>query len=474
MRVVTLLLASSCAALWGCGQEITVLECDGHVDVDAGNPSDTGAFDLGPSDQGFVDLGVDGGVPGDTGPEPDSGVVGCNGAPYCLTDLVASVAEAPVRTAVTFTPTVDNPQSKVLTFRAELAGSSRRPELPALVLTDITHTLNVDPSTGLVTFLVTEVPTWFASTTFEIRLFAKGPGTDPEVNFSASVRIKGNLVISSGSIVYAMASDGRPARSQNFTQGRFITGQSFVRTPRDLLVARDGSLVAYDFGATPRRLRRFDLSGENSLLQDFAFEDANQVPYLSSSESCRGLTQLPDGRYAAIDYAFSRTPKSRVVLFNEDGSYNNTLVALDPNVEWAGLTATPAGELVTLERGTDGRLVTLNPNTGAVTGVIAQGISNGFTVTRSGDGYYYVGLTSGVIRISPQGARQMVSGIQTGTSDYYQYFSAFGPTAMAITRDFGSESNNVGVVEGTMFTGWLRQAGVNNPYITPAGLAFLD
>ncbi|MBK6690005.1 MAG: hypothetical protein IPG45_36400 [Deltaproteobacteria bacterium] len=474
MRVVTLLLASSCAAFWGCGQEITVLQCDGHVDVDAGVTGDTGPFDSGTPDLGMADLGVDGGTPGDTGPEPDSGVMGCNGATYCLTDLVVSAEEAPVRTAVTFTPTVDNPQSKVLTYRVELAGSSRRPELPALVLSDITHTINVDPNTGLVTFLVTEVPTWFASTTFEIRLYAKGPGNEPEVNVSASVKIKGNLVISSGSIIYAMASDGRPARSQNFTQGRFISGQSFVRTPRDLLLARDGSLVVYDFGAVPHRLRRFDLSGENSLLQDFEFQDANQMPYLERSDASRGLAQLPDGRYGAVDYSFSRTPKSRIVLFNENGSYAATLTALDPNVEWAGLTTTPAGELVTLERGTDGRLVTLSPSTGAVTGMIAQGVSNGFTVTRSDDGFYYVGLTSGVIRISAQGARQMVSGIQTGTSDWYQYFSPFGPTSMAISRDFGSESDNVGIVVGTMFTGWLRQAAVNNPYLTPSGLAYLD
>ena len=474
MRVVTLLLASTCAALLGCGQEITVLECDGHVDVDAGNTGDTGTFDSAATDQGFPDLGSDGGVPTDTGPEPDSGVVGCNGAPYCLTDLVVSAGEAPVRTAVTFTPTVDNPQSKVLTFRVELAGNSRRPELPALVLSDITHTINVDPSTGQVTFLVTEVPTWFASTTFEIRLYAKGPGTDPEVNISASVKIKGNLLISSGSNIYAMASDGRPARSQNFTQGRFIGGQSFVRTPRDLFLARDGSLIVYDFGTDPRRLRRFDLSGENSLLPDFAFEDANQMPYLASSETCRGLTQLPDGRYAAVDFSFSRTPKSRIVLFNEDGSYASTLTAVDANVEWAGLTTTPAGELVTLERGTDGRLVTLNPSTGAVTGMIAQGVSNGFTVTRSSDGYYYVGLTSGVIRISPQGARQMVSGLATGTSDWYQYLSPFGPTSLAISRDFSGESDNVGIVVGTMFTGWVRQNAANNPYVTPAGLTYLD
>lgn len=471
MRVLTLLVCAAAGTV-ACGQEITVLECDGHVADDTGAP-DAGFADSGLTDQGTpADLGIDAGLDSDSGITPDGGGA-CSGAPYCLTALIGSEAEIPVRSPVIFTPTVDNPQSRTLTFRVELAATERRASLPPAVLSDLQYSLNVDPSTGLITFAVNEVPTWFTSTTFRVRLLAKGPGADPEVSVEATVKVRGNILISGSSRVYAMASDGRPARSQNFGEGELLSGTSFVRTPRDLLLAQDGSLIVYDFGTSPRRLKRFALTGENVLEREFDYQDAGGAPYFTSSDSCRGLTQLPDGRIAAIDFAFARAAKTRVLLFNADGSYASAFNALDADVEWNGLTTTPTGDLVTVIRDSDGALITVG-TTGTVTGMIATGISNAFTVTRSADGYYYVGAISGMIRVSPQGGRQMVAGIQTGTSDYYQYLSPFGPSGVVITRDSFSASDNVGTVTGATFDGWLRQSGAGNPAFTPTGVLYLD
>jgi hypothetical protein len=460
----------------GCGQEIVVSECDAHEEPsrDTG-PRDTGApndaSDGGVDDLGMGDIGF-----GDGGPPTDTGPNGCTGSPYCITDVTVSSAETAVRAPVMLTPTIDNPQAMALTYRAELVGGTRRPEFPPFALNGpgFMSTINVNTTNGEATFVVNDVPSYFTTTTFQVRLFIKGPGAMPEVGFTADVKIKGNVLFTGSGDVFALASDGRPARSVNFTDGRLIATDSFSREPRELLLARDGTLIVRDDGQTPNRLRRFALDSENSLLGDFAFQDTNGVAYLDSTEISRGLVQLPDGKFAAIDYSFSRTISSKIIVWNEDGSYFKTITPLN-DVYWNGLAFTDSGDLVTIEHQTNGNLVRIDVASGLVAPVpLASAIDSGWTVTRGRDGYFYIGLTSAVIRVSPTGARQMVNGIQAGTSDYYQYLTPFGPTQMLVTRDYFSTGQNVGLIDGNMFSGWFRPMGIPAPGITPYGLAYLD
>src|SRR5262249_46264867 len=126
---------------------------------------------------------------------------------------------------------------------------------------------------GTVTFTVNDVPPWFATTTFTVKLHAHS-ATGPDVATTASVDIRGNVLFSGSSAVYAVASDGRPAHSVNFTHGELLNGPSFIDTPRSMVLAHDGTLVIYDHGTQPPRIRRFQLTGENVGLGDFAYQDA--------------------------------------------------------------------------------------------------------------------------------------------------------------------------------------------------------
>src|SRR5262249_43019737 len=155
-------------------------------------------------------------------------------------------------------------------------------------------------------------------------------GAMPEVTAEGRVTIRGNTVFANYQTVHSVASDGRPARSISLNTGRLIEGSSFIREPGNMFVARDGTLIVYDMGASPERLRRFDLSGENVHLGDFEYQDAQATAYIQVDQSGTGLTQLMDGRFALAVYDYDRNPDSAIVLWNEDGTYDRTLNALDP------------------------------------------------------------------------------------------------------------------------------------------------
>jgi hypothetical protein len=88
------------------------------------------------------------------------------------------------------------------------------------------------------------------------------------------------------------------------------------------------------------------------------------------------------------------------------------------------------------------------------------------------DGYFYVGLSGSVLRVTPQGGKQMVSGLpSTGSS--YRYMAPFGG-GIAAGLSTGSSSTNVLLIEGTDFVKQLRRENVGGPYLTPYGIAWLD
>lgn len=461
--------------LFGC-EKITVLECDGHVadgSLDGGVDEDTGAGDSGRPD-GTVE--GDGGMP--DGGDLDGGTLdggsGCAGAGYCIDAIQVSQEVANVREMVVLTPMVSNPGGEALMFSGtagEIA-TERRPELPAADLADIEITFVVDPGTGEAQLTVTEVPTWFATTTFVVPIHASAAG-GPDVSAEARVTVRGNVLVSGSSAVYAIASDGAPARSENFSEGRLLSGGSFVDEPEDLLLARDGTLLVYDDGASPPRIRRFAMDGENSHVGDFQTDDGG-MPIIDASQTGIGMTQLADGRVVLVDYNFSRTVESRIHIWNEDGSYSHSFNAPDNLLDWSGVAADDTGKLFVLEKASAGRLVEIDPDTGFEQGVVTTDISNGYNVFRTPDGYFYVGLLGSMLRVTPQGGKQMVSGLpSTGSSYSYRYVAPFGDGIVAgLNRS--SSSMNVLVIEGTDFVKQLRRENVGGPSLTPYGIAWLD
>ncbi len=464
--------------LAGCGQTITVLACDAHDPLPDGGATDSeandlgidgGATDFGLMDAGFADAGPIDTGPTDAGPS-DAGPQPC--APnleFCLDDLLVSASETVVRRAVTITPVLRNPNSLTLEFTVQAEPRTRRRAgLPPLNLSDLRYTLTGDRLTGEVTFQVTDVPTFFATTTFIIGLTATR-GT-VSVYAEAEVTVRGNVVASDTNNVFAFASDGRFARSVSAQNGRLLYGTTFVRGPRDLLVAQDGTLIVRD--RTEQRLKRFSLEAENSQLPDFEANDATSEPLVSSAE-CRGLAQLPDGRIALVNYDFSRNPKSELVLWHADGRFDRRFDAMNIEAQWSGVAANAAGELLVLERSNTGRIVRLNANDGRELGTIAGTVSSGWNLTMLPNGMLYVGTNGAIFRITPQGARQMVSMVPGFSSDYWQYLAPFGPDGVVSSRD-SYELNNMTAIEGLVSGGWWRDASTSGIQLWPLGLATLQ
>jgi hypothetical protein len=487
------LAVSASLLLAACGQKIVVVECDGsHPDQDGAVSSTDDDSATGPSDgsapnrDGSIEgtdgaknpdgaSATDGGLSPDGGPATDGGAVSCAQAPYCVHDLAPSVARANVRQAVAFTPRIDNPGNAALTFSADKAEVvvSRRAGLPPASVADLDLSVAVDQS-GTLTFTVNDVPPWFATTTFTVKLHARASG-GPDVVGTGSVEVRGNVLFSGASAVYAVASDGRPAHSVNFTSGELISGSSFIATPRSLCLARDGSLLVYDAGASPPRIRRFELTAENVGLGDFEYHDAMNVAYVPGDQTSHGLAQLMDGRIILPVYAFGRTGgDSFVLVFHEDGSFDRRHLALNPTIEWEAATASrTANEIVILE-GSPGRLFRLDPNTGMELGTIASDFSGPHGVTAVPGGNFYVGIGGAVIRVTPQGGKTMVSMLPGDAFDYWGYLATYADGKIIAARDTISDYANIDVIDGTTSTGWLRAMNARGAQALPSGLVYLE
>lgn len=460
-----------------------VAECDdAHVDAsvdgaDAGledqGAVDTGEPDLGQTDLGGMDLGeIDVGSLDMGG--PDMGPMGCANAPYCITALSPDQNEINVRTQASFTPQVMNPGGVALNYWVEEAelSTSRKPGRPELFLSDIELTYVADPSTGQVTLMVIDVPTWFMTTTFKVRLNAQGPNAkDPIVFAEAEVTVRGNVLVSGSSAVYAIASDGLPATSLNFNNGELIRGTSFVSDPKGIVLSSDGSLLVYSDDSSPPKVSRFEISGENVQLGDFDTMDGNGQPLLTSDGGGVGIVELSDGTVALIDYQFSRQTETRLVLWSPDGSYLRTLSPA-PSTRWSGLTTDGGPGIIVAEQESAGRVIRIDPITGAVMEVIATDISGIWGIRWAPDGHIYVGMTGSMLRITPQGGKQMIGMLPT-TSFSWRHITPFGEEGILATRNSSSDDLNVVLIRGTRFISQFRAMDLG-PVITPAGIVYAD
>jgi hypothetical protein len=468
-----------------CGQEVVAPPCTDHDAAppgDAGPTSDAASADAGPlgPDAEAGDAGPRDAVAQDASPS-DAGNPACPGR-YCLTALVASSTRVDVREVVTLTPTVDNPGGQALTFSAspaELVGA-RRPGRPAVVLSELGIQLDVDAATGVTTFRITEVPPWFMATTFRVRVRAEAAG-GPSAYAEAEVHVRGNTVYSGTysdrARVYAVASDGRPARATGpgLTSGELIT--QLARAPAALLLSRDGSLLVHDSGgpSSPPRLLRFELTGHDQQLARFAEQDAQGQVLLDRDPTYPySLAELPDGRVALVDYDFSRSPKSRVLLYAADGGHSATFVAPEPLAIWTGIGVGPGGELLVTRLDGGGRVERLDPATGVALGVLVDGLpSSARAVLGRPDGSVYVSGDGYVVRTA--GAQRSLVGVLPGsTSAPWRILAPGSDGHVLAANDELSDSAAPVVVDGRTVIGPLRRPGAGNISTTLRGMAYLE
>jgi hypothetical protein len=490
IRLRTAALTTFALALWGCGQEIVVVQCDGHDQerdggtnpgqdarppgADAGGPEDRGpAGDTGSQDTGLLDTGT-----------PDGGQDPCAAGRYCLRSLTASSERVNVRESVTLTPVIDNPSRTALTFsvRPLEIGSERKQGRPPLVLREVTIDLSVNPQSGVATFVVNSVPPWFLATTFLVRVYAKGPAvSDPEVFAEARVHVRGNVAFSAYGAdyaVYTVASDGRPSRAvtPGSMRGELVT--SVAVQPRALLLAKNGTLLVYDHGVTPPRILRLELTGENVQIGAFEHSDAQMMPYLSESNAYPySLAELPDGRIVTSDYETTRTPKSRLVLWNADGSFSRFMNPVDPQEVWSGVSVRENGELLVVVReGTNGRVLRIDAMTGQViTPALADTRAWPRVVLGVPGGDAYVGTDGAVFRVSMGGTKIRISTLPTTEFTYWRSLAPFDSGRILTSNDTSSsDSTNIAIIEGRDFVSWLRPTNVGGTSGSVYGLAYLE
>ncbi|MFO0726775.1 MAG: hypothetical protein U1E65_23510 [Myxococcota bacterium] len=479
-------LAAAVAALFSsaCGQTIVVVQCDGHAGEDRETP-DAGADDRGhaedaaePTDAGGMDAlpGMDVVVTPDGGPS-------CGR--YCIRSVSASSIRVNVREPVTLTPTVENPGNVVLSYSVKPAQIplTRGVDRPAAVLSELTISLSVDPTSGAATFRLDDVPPWFMSTTFELAIYAKGPAPgDPEVSASALVTVRGNALYSSfynGDYrVFGLASDGRPttATDHALTHGELLS--TLVRTPRGMLLRKNGHLLVYDDGLTPPGILEFELTGHDQQTSSFAVRDGQNMPLFDDTNSSPyQLAELLDGRIAMVDTVFSRNPTSRLVLFKADGTFDRVIVASSPTTTWSGVAIRENGEILLPVRDSSmSRVERYDPTT--TQRLMPDFIENLPATVRAvlgvpGGGAYVAG-DGYVLLIGPTGSRSAVSPLPGSTSTYWRVLAPYEPGRVLAGNDETSETEGLDLIEGRTWVRPLRAMGAGNFSTNLYGGVFLE
>lgn len=471
-------------ALVACGQDVVTPPCADHDATTPGDAADAGlALDAAaPGDAADAAPGLDATPARDAGEGPDAmpgrdaGEGRCPGS-FCFT-LVATSTRVNVREAVTLTPTLDNPGAVPLTFSVRPAEvvTERRPGRPALVLSELDFSFTVDAATGVATVRVNDVPPWFIATTFHLRVYATGAGSTAYAEIA--VHVRGNTAYSANysdvSRVYAVASDGRPARARQpgLMQGELIT--QLARAPSALLMSRDGALVVHDTGASPPRLMRFELTGHDQQLSTFEYRDAQNEPYLDLDPAyAYALAELPDGAIAVADYEFSRSTSSRIVMFEADGRYRTTWPATDPLAVWSSIAVHSSGDLLVTRLDGMGRVERIDPATGLRREFFAEALpGQARSVLGLADGTVYVGGTGFVVRIS--GAARSVVGMLPTSSNSWRMLAPWADGQILASTDERTDSAMPVRIEARQYVAPLRLPMVGNVTSSLRGLAYLE
>ena len=465
--------------LGACTQEIVVIQCDGHAlppVVDGGtSPLQDARADAGPS--------VDTGVITDTQmARPDAGHDPCIGLRYCLRAATPSTDWATVREPVTIHPDVQQVGAVTLTYRVDAAEitATRPADRPAAVMAEIDLDLAVDPQTGEATLRVISVPPWFFETTLHVPLHVRGGGAgDPELTAVAEVVVGGNTLISIGlEGVFAIDSGGHPATmGGTYPLGRIIT--DLVGSTRGLLLLADGTLLVYDSGPTPHRLRNFRLTGPDVLVKDYQHTTPMGDPVIvGDPTTVHMMVQLGSGKVIMSEHhtaGVTVDPHSWLLAWNADGTFDRRVVAGGATEVWRGVGVAPDGDLLVADREarevTRHDPITLLPRGGLP---FIDSLPGGvYGVLAASDGAVYVSGERFVVGIDRDGVRASVAGLPAA-AQFWRALSTFGKGRVLAASNEQSDDGNIAIIDGQRYIGPLRPSDVAGKTGSIRGIAHLQ
>ena len=451
--------------LTGCRQEVVASPCaDGHADAtpttDATSPGDASAADSQGMDTGSSDAGTDDAAPL------------CE--PFCLRGVTVSAAVIDVKEAVTLTPVLDAAGSGPWEITAPSWRAERGAGRPALVPAELT--VSVTPAATQVSFVVEEVPPWFFETTFVVTVRVRDVRSGFSDSLEVSVKVRGNVLLAAGSEgkVYAVASDGRPAAGvrSRFTDGALL--EQLVVTPRSLQLASDGTLLVHDEGATPPRIGRFELTGKDVSVGDLQYRDAQAMGvFLNEQNAAYGLALLPDGRAVYPEHHFagpSNEPKSRLMVWRADGTFERSVWAPSPEEEWRGAAATPDGKVVVADRGLD-VITRYDPATWLPDGTLVDRLPGVvYSVEPTAQALYVTGYQF-IWEVGWTAGRAAITDLP-GTASAWRGITAYEGGQLLAIRDTQDTATNVVVIEGRRFVRYFRVANAG-PVTSPSAIEYL-
>lgn len=409
----------------------------------------------------------------------DAGFDPCVGLLYCLRGFTPSVVVIKVRETAAVTVVVDNPMGLTLQYSVEPTMiRARRPAgRPALVMADVQLEATISQN-GVLSFRVLDVPPWFFTTGFEVPVRVKGPSSgDVELTAFAEVKVVGNTVFASGTegTIYAVASDGRPAtRDGSYPTGQLI--EQLVEDTRAILLLKDGSLLVYEDGVSPKRLLKFGLTGPDALLDTFDFRDVNQDPLIKSGAVIPyNIAELPDGRIVVTEYQFagiSGTPKSRLLVWKADGTFDRAVSAPGPDEQWRAVTYGPNDEVLVADRDLM-KIVRYDPSTWLPAGDFLDTLPSaphGLMATPEGD--VYVGGSGYALQVRGGGRMAIVD--LPSSSIAWRNFAPYGAGRVVAANDVQTASGNIAIFDDARFDGYLRPMNAGGRVTAVWGVAFLE
>jgi hypothetical protein len=465
LRSLCLPVLTLAVGLAGCRQEVVASACgDGHVDVDAtadaSPPGDAGSPDTQGADTGTSDAGL-----ADAAPRCE---------PFCLRGVTVSADVVDVKEAVTLTPVLDTSGSGPREVTAPTWRAERGTGRPALVPAELN--VSVSASATQVTFVVQEVPPWFFETTFVVTVQVRDVGSGFTDTVEASVKVRGNVLLSGGADgkVYAVASDGRPAGGIG---GRFADGallEQLVVTPRSLQLLPDGTLLVHDEGATPPRIGRFELTGKDVSLADLQYRDGQGMAVFSNEQNAAyGLALLPDGRAVYPEHHFagvSNEPKSRLMVWRADGTFERSVWAPSSEEEWRGATTTPDGKVVVADRGLD-VITRYDPATWLPDGTLVDRLPGiVYAVEPTAQALYVTGYQF-IWEVGWAAGRAAITDLP-GAASAWRGITAYEGGRLLAIRDTQDTATNVVLIEGRRFVRYFRVASAG-PVMSPSAIEYL-
>jgi hypothetical protein len=345
----------------------------------------------------------------------------------------------------------------------------RQPGRPPFLPSDLNITAESAGQTA--SLRIDDVPPYFFETVLSVPVVVESEAL--ELRMRARVRIRGNVVISTGrdGRVLGVASDGRPATGGGgYPEGELVTA---LDDPRAILLLSDGTLLVHDHGADPKRLERVRLVEGAPLLPPFQYRDGDSNPlFRPSSVAFFGMTQLPDGRVVVPEYQFagvSSDPKSRLMVWDAAGTFLRSVWAPSPMEDWRSVARGAWGDVlvadVELEQVTSVDAMTLQARGAWLDSVPADlaGLHGGDEVLVGGDGF--------VLEVQADGTRQEVRGLP-GDIPVWRAFTRYEGGRVLAANGAASATLNLALVGDGRFIRDFR-TDMNGPFVTIWGLAYL-